>query len=153
MNHASLVHYIGSDHNSDRPIPRRRVSSDPCLPERLPTTSKWLLDDSQIFVLTFHLNSGFLQREAEIDAPKAILRQLRRSPTPSPPNSPNLETEENSMTEEENPGRQRRPSLTSLASSASSIRSFGSSLIQHGQDKAHSSWKEPQASLISFGDA
>ncbi|KAJ7937135.1 hypothetical protein B0H13DRAFT_2226543 [Mycena leptocephala] len=119
MNHASLVHYIGSDHNSDRPIPRRRVSSDPCLPERLPTTS-------------------FLQREAEIDAPKAILRQLRRSPTPSPPNSPNLETEENSMTEEENPGRQRRPSLTS---------SFGSSLIQHGQDKAHSSWKEPQAIL------
>jgi len=48
------------------------------------------------------------------------------------------------MTEEENPGRQRRPSLTSLASSASSIRSLGSSLIQRGQDKAHSSWKEPQ---------
>ncbi|KAJ6539260.1 hypothetical protein B0H19DRAFT_961215 [Mycena capillaripes] len=126
MNHASLVHYLGNDHISDRPIPRRRVSSNPCLPERLPTTS-------------------FLQREAEIDAPKAILRQLRRSPTPSPPNSPGLETEEeNPRTEDETPSHQRRPSLTSLASSTSSIRSLGSSLIQRRPNPNPHSWKEPQ---------
>ncbi|KAJ7179908.1 hypothetical protein C8R43DRAFT_1055888 [Mycena crocata] len=119
MNNASLVHYLGADHISDRPLPRRRVLSSPCLPERLPTTA-------------------FLQREAEIGAPKAILRQLRRSPTPpSPPSSPEPEIEGSS-------GHQRRPSLSSLASSASSIKSFGSSLIQRRQDKSQSSWKEPQ---------
>ncbi|KAJ7047456.1 hypothetical protein C8F04DRAFT_1058891 [Mycena alexandri] len=121
MNHAPLVHYLGENHTDQRPVPRRRVSSDPCLPERLPTTS-------------------FLQREAEIDAPKAILRQLRRSPTP--PNSPEPELSE---TEEETSGHQRRPSLSSLASSASSIKSFGSSLIQRRQDaRPDSAWKEPQ---------
>ncbi|KAF7352865.1 hypothetical protein MVEN_01253500 [Mycena venus] len=129
MNHASLVHSLGSDNSDRRPIPRRRVSSNPCLPERLPTT-------------------GFLQREAEIDAPKAILRQLRRSPTPSPPNSPELETEQSPLAADENPGHQRRPSLSSLASSASSIKSFGSSLIRRQDGKSHSSWKEPQASVV-----
>ncbi|KAJ6509900.1 hypothetical protein C8R47DRAFT_964303 [Mycena vitilis] len=128
MNHAFLVHYLGDDHTSDRPSPRRRVSSHPCLPERLPTTS-------------------FLQREAENDAPKALqatlLRQLRRSP--SPPN-PEFEIEDN--TDEQKSNHQRRPSLSSLASSASSIKSFGSSLIQRRQDhQDRSSWKEPQAML------
>ncbi|KAF7355222.1 hypothetical protein MSAN_01438000 [Mycena sanguinolenta] len=127
MNNAFLVHYLASNLENDglrpdRPIPRRRVSSDPCLPERLPTT-------------------GFLQREADLDAPKAILRQLRRSPTP--PTSPELETVE-SPTAEELPTHERRPSLSSLASSTSSIKSFGSSLIQRRQDKSQSSWKEPQ---------
>ncbi|KAJ7699998.1 hypothetical protein B0H17DRAFT_1158033 [Mycena rosella] len=122
FNNAFLAHYLGNSQESSRPIPRRRVSSNPCLPERLPTT-------------------GFLQREAETVAPKAILKQLRRSPTPSPPDSPEPEAEETS-------GHQRRPSLTSLASSAeSSIRSFGSSLIQRREDKSQSSWKEPQAML------
>ncbi|KAJ7129774.1 hypothetical protein C8R44DRAFT_908697 [Mycena epipterygia] len=123
MNHAPLVHYLGGDQNLDKPVPRRRVSSNPCLPERLPTTSKC-----------------FLQREAEIVAPKAMLRQLRRSPTPSPPHSPEPEIEEN-------PGHQRRPSVTSLASSASSIRSFSSSLMQRRDGESQSSWKEPQAIL------
>ncbi|KAJ6538597.1 hypothetical protein B0H10DRAFT_2140615 [Mycena sp. CBHHK59/15] len=117
MNYAPVVHYLGNDQIFDRPIPRKRVSSDPCLPERLPTT-------------------GFLQREAETIAPKAILRQLQRSPTPSPPNSPEIE---------ENHGHQRRPSLSSLASSASSIKSFGPSLIKpRSDDKLKSAWKEPQ---------
>ncbi|KAJ7904430.1 hypothetical protein B0H14DRAFT_2328319, partial [Mycena olivaceomarginata] len=109
------------------PTPRRRVSSHPCLPERLPTT-------------------GFLEREAEIDAPKAVLRQLRRSPSPSPPHSPELENDE-SPSVEEAPVHQRRPSLSSLASSASSIRSFGSLLQRRRDVKAQSSWKEPQASM------
>ncbi|KAJ7499005.1 hypothetical protein FB451DRAFT_1427791 [Mycena latifolia] len=86
MNNGPLLHYLGGqDSDVDRPVPRRRVSSNPCLPERLPTTSKW------------QHRTRFLQREAEIVAPKAILRQLRRSPTPSPPNSPepDAEVEEN----------------------------------------------------------
>lgn len=87
---------------------------------------------------TVHTDAGFLQREAEIDAPKAILRQLRRSPTP--PDSPEPELEVN----EEQSGHQRRPSLSSLASSPS-IKSFGSSLIQRRQDtRPNSAWKEPQ---------
>ncbi|KAJ7283739.1 hypothetical protein C8J57DRAFT_1432781 [Mycena rebaudengoi] len=110
MNHAPLVHYLGSDQNIDGPTPRRRVSSNPY--------------------------TGFLQREAESVAPKAILRQLRRSPTP-PLTSPELEPEESQGNHE----RQRRPSLTSLASSSSSIKSFGSSLVQHKRDP---NWKEPE---------
>ncbi|KAJ7228750.1 hypothetical protein GGX14DRAFT_414667 [Mycena pura] len=117
MNHASLVHSIGKDHQSGHPIPRRRVSSSPCLPERLPTT-------------------GFLQREAELDAPKSILRQLRRSP--SPPDSPVSEPE----IQEESPIRPRRSSLNSLASSVS-IKSSGSSVIQRDV-QSYTSWKEPQ---------
>lgn len=81
-------------------------------------------------------DTGFLQREAESVAPKAILRQLRRSPTP-PLTSPELEPEESQGNHE----RQRRPSLTSLASSSSSIKSFGSSLVQHKRDP---NWKEPE---------
>ncbi|KAJ7179239.1 hypothetical protein C8R46DRAFT_1159886 [Mycena filopes] len=111
----SIVHSLGvaGEPTSPHPTPRRR--------ERLPTT-----------------NAGFLQREAEIDAPKAILRQLRRSPTP--PDSPEPELEVN----EEQSGHQRRPSLSSLASSPS-IKSFGSSLIQRRQDtRPNSAWKEPQ---------
>ncbi|KAJ6516003.1 hypothetical protein C8R45DRAFT_811479 [Mycena sanguinolenta] len=130
MNHAFLVQFLGGKLESEspnRPIPRRRVSSHPCLPERLPTT-------------------GFLQREADLDAPKAILRQLRRSPTP--PTSPELETVESPTAEEQPPTHERRPSLSSLAST-SSIKSFGSSLIQR-QDKSQSPWKEPQASDVRF---
>ncbi|KAK7061647.1 hypothetical protein R3P38DRAFT_2493853 [Favolaschia claudopus] len=126
MNHAYLVHYLGSDDlDRRRPIPRRRVSSHPVLAERLPTTS-------------------FLNREAEDDAPRAILRQLRRSPSPSPPQSPELETKD--TTEDGSNGHQRRPSLSSLGSSASSIKSFGSSLLKRRQTQPSSGWKEPQAS-------
>ncbi|KAJ7095297.1 hypothetical protein B0H15DRAFT_828923 [Mycena belliarum] len=121
MNNAPLVHYLGEESGISKPVPRRRVSSNPCLPERLPTTS-------------------FLQREAETVAPKAVLRQLRRSPTPSPPNSPEPDDEP-----EENPKHKRRPSLSSLASSASSIKSFGSTLMQRSREgKSQSPWKEPQ---------
>ncbi|KAL4264211.1 hypothetical protein AB1N83_004585 [Pleurotus pulmonarius] len=70
FNNAFLIHSLKENVDQDeapRPRPRPRVSSEPCLPERLPS-------------------GGFLQREAEYSAPRAILRQLRRSP--SPPQSP-----------------------------------------------------------------
>ncbi|KAJ8698235.1 hypothetical protein PTI98_004968 [Pleurotus ostreatus] len=70
FNNASLIHSLKGNVDQDkepRPLARPRVSSEPCLPERLPS-------------------GGFLQREAEYSAPRAILRQLRRSP--SPPQTP-----------------------------------------------------------------
>ncbi|KAJ7068185.1 hypothetical protein C8F01DRAFT_1117211 [Mycena amicta] len=113
MNHSIILRVLDDSERARRPIPRRRVTSDPCLPERLPSTS-------------------ILQRDAEFDAPKAVLRQLRRSPTPSPPHSP-----ESPTAEEES---QRRQSITSIESSTS-IKSFGSVFKQN--PTSHS-WKEPQ---------
>ncbi|TDL29355.1 hypothetical protein BD410DRAFT_779753 [Rickenella mellea] len=76
FNNSSTIHVLAAwldqpDIDARRPKPRRRVSSDPCLPSRLPST-------------------GFLQREGERTAPKSVLKHLRRSP--SPPGSPD-ETE------------------------------------------------------------
>ncbi|KAG6900912.1 hypothetical protein C0993_004349 [Termitomyces sp. T159_Od127] len=73
MNNASVVQTLGKrlDTPLDGEFPliiRERIASSPCLPERLPS-------------------SGFLFREAEDLAPKAILRQLRRIPTPPSPDS------------------------------------------------------------------
>ncbi|KAK0206499.1 hypothetical protein DFS33DRAFT_1372790 [Desarmillaria ectypa] len=69
LNNATIIEVIGRNIDSTQACrrARRRVTSDPCLPERLPSTA-------------------FLQREAESVAPNEILRQLRRSP--SPPSSP-----------------------------------------------------------------
>ncbi|KAG6918932.1 hypothetical protein DXG01_010587 [Tephrocybe rancida] len=71
MNNSSAVQALGKHldlqlSNNTSPGARTRVISNHCLPERLPS-------------------SGFILREAEDLAPRAILRQLRRSP--SPPNS------------------------------------------------------------------
>ncbi|KAK0453581.1 hypothetical protein EV421DRAFT_1765080 [Armillaria borealis] len=78
LNNAAIIEVLGRnlDSTQARRRVRRRVTSDPCLPERLPSTA-------------------FLQREAEIVAPNEILRQLRRSP--SPPSSPTAE-EDNGFT-------------------------------------------------------
>ncbi|KAG7449270.1 uncharacterized protein BT62DRAFT_945391 [Guyanagaster necrorhizus] len=75
LNNAAIVEVIGRNLDSTpaRRRVRRRVTSDPCLPERLPS-------------------SAFLLREAESVAPNEILRQLRRSP--SPPSSPPAEDDD-----------------------------------------------------------
>nr|GAT54022.1 predicted protein [Mycena chlorophos] len=115
MNHASLLQALGEPRRRPTPTPRRRVTSHPCLPERLP-------------------NASILQREAESSAPAAILRQLRRSPSPeSPP--PAAEEDEEDIVQ-----HQRRPSITSNASSTGSVRSFGSIFKQPKSN----GWKEPQ---------
>ncbi|KAJ7638732.1 hypothetical protein FB45DRAFT_740212 [Roridomyces roridus] len=119
MNNAPWIYSL--DQNLLRPPPprrRTRVTSDPCLPERLP-------------------NAGVLQREAEHEAPKAILRQLRRSPSPT--DSPVFEADEDP------PGHKRTLSLSSVASSASSTKALGSSLVQRKQNgQIPIGWKEPQ---------
>ncbi|KAH7922456.1 hypothetical protein BV22DRAFT_1070433 [Leucogyrophana mollusca] len=122
FNNASIILSIADRLNSEpvlpRATPRPRVSSDPCLPARLPST-------------------GFLQREADDFAPKAILKQLRRSP--SPPMSPSTNSEP-----EELPERQRRASVSSVASVSSATHSSakGSPLLKNV--RLSGGWKEPQ---------
>lgn len=99
-----------------RSATRARICPDPCLPARLPTT-------------------GFLQREAEQNAPKAVLRQLRRSPTPPSPT-----TEYHDATEDTPPHVGRRGSV----SSASEQSSPKQSLFTFSRSQPSGGWKEPQ---------
>ncbi|KAG1839068.1 hypothetical protein C8R48DRAFT_741991 [Suillus tomentosus] len=119
VNNASLILSI-VDHFSpnlaQRSVARARVSSDPCLPARLPTT-------------------GFLQREAEQNAPRAVLRQLRRSPTPPSPT-----TEYHDATEDTPPHVERRDSVSSESDQTSSTRS----LFSFSRSQPSGGWKEPQ---------
>ncbi|KAG6837556.1 hypothetical protein H0H93_007737 [Arthromyces matolae] len=115
MNNASIVQALGkqldiSTTNDDSTRANRlRVVSELCLPERLPS-------------------SGFILREAEDLAPKAILRQLRRSPSPPSPHSDG---------HSDIPMRGRSASQSSEASSSTSPKSPKVQIVA-------SSWKEPQ---------
>ncbi|KAG5716525.1 hypothetical protein E4T56_gene16327 [Termitomyces sp. T112] len=116
MNNASAVQALGQ--RLDNPpdgeycrTSRARVITNPCLPMRLPS-------------------SGFILREAQDLAPRAILRQLRRSPTPP---SPGLDVHSTVLT------RSRRASQSSevpLSSSAPQSQNIQTNTI--------TSWKEPQ---------
>ncbi|KAG2118836.1 uncharacterized protein F5147DRAFT_667016 [Suillus discolor] len=119
VNNASLILSIVdrfSPSLAQRSVARARVSSDPCLPARLPTT-------------------GFLQREAEQNAPRAVLRQLRRSPTPPSPT-----TEYHDATEDTPPHVERRGSVSSESDQTSSTRS----LFSFSRSQPSGGWKEPQ---------
>jgi hypothetical protein len=61
-NNEPLIQLIADEKTPGLPTPRAKTRSSPCLPERLP-------------------NLAFLQREAEYNAPLAIIRQLRRRPS------------------------------------------------------------------------
>ncbi|KAF8558887.1 hypothetical protein OG21DRAFT_1474706 [Imleria badia] len=110
----SLVQQLILEPPSPKPIPRHRFHSEPCLPARLPS-------------------SAFLQREASQAAPKAIIRQLRRSPTPPTSPSPSEEPEDgerrNSVSPSASPTSPTTPSSWSI-----SIPNFSST----------KTWKEPQ---------
>ncbi|KAG1907291.1 uncharacterized protein F5891DRAFT_1125198 [Suillus fuscotomentosus] len=119
VNNTSLILSIVdcfSPNLAQRSVARARVSSDPCLPARLPTT-------------------GFLQREAEQNAPRAVLRQLRRSPTPPSPT-----TEYHDATEDAPPHVERRGSVSSESDQTSSTRS----LFSFSRSQPSGGWKEPQ---------
>ncbi|KAG2135919.1 uncharacterized protein EDB93DRAFT_1170271 [Suillus bovinus] len=111
----SIVDHLSPDF-AQRSLSRARVSSDLCLPARLPTT-------------------GFLQREAEQNAPKAVLRQLRRSPTPPSPT-----TEYHDATEGTSPHAWRRGSVSSDSDQTSPAQS----LFTFSRSQASGGWKEPQ---------
>ncbi|GAW07655.1 hypothetical protein LENED_009663 [Lentinula edodes] len=117
FNHESIIESIGSqlnDNTTSRTSPKRqRLPSSLCLPDRLP-------------------NSSFIQREAEMAAPRAILRQLRRSPSP-PSEADDLDSEDGRHT--------RNPSSASTESTSPSASPSRSSLETQ---RINSAWKEPQ---------
>ncbi|KAI0091961.1 hypothetical protein BDY19DRAFT_927701 [Irpex rosettiformis] len=97
-------HLDNNPTSSAQPPVRKKLEYEPCLPARLPS-------------------SGFLQREANSLAPKAIIKQLRRSPTPpgSEPQSPSLDgtsvANSPSMEQEPKSPRERKDSVWSTISS------------------------------------
>lgn len=107
------------------PSRKQRLSPEPCLPERLPGT-------------------GFLQREAESLAPRELIRQLRRTPSPEllseGPSSPRSDHSEESEveTEESHSPRTRTTSISSVWSSLSSAVSASHRL---GKNKEAKPWK------------
>jgi len=87
---------------------------------------------------------AFLQREAEQVAPKAILRQLRRSPTP-PLESPEDQEDDESQTET---AHTRERTLSSA--SDGSAKPIINLLKRQKSDSLNSRgpWKEPQVRAI-----
>lgn len=138
VNNAHLVEHLARQLESTESDPmllyRERLPADPMLLARLPT-------------------SAFIQREAEILAPKAIIKQLRRSPSPSPPSSPKEDetASESTVTpesEEVPPERTRTKSFSSVLSSVSLSSPKLSRIMSVRQSSGASSnskaWKEPE---------
>ncbi|KAK7049612.1 hypothetical protein VNI00_005643 [Paramarasmius palmivorus] len=125
LNHGPLIEHLihKLDTPGRGPRKRRALSPDPCLLERLPS-------------------SAFIQREVEDAIPRAILRQLRRSPTP--PYDEEAEAEDNPDGNESDSRRERRQSSASTTSS-SSIKSL-KQFLQRQKETPRSSinWKDPQ---------
>lgn len=88
VNNAPIVLSL-SEPPTPKPIPRHRLNSELCLPVRLPSIGSYGRRSVHIIA---NVSQAFLQREASQAAPKAVLRQLRRSPTPPstppPPDEP-----------------------------------------------------------------
>ncbi|KAJ3811922.1 hypothetical protein F5876DRAFT_88015 [Lentinula aff. lateritia] len=117
FNHESIIESIRNqlnDNTTSRTSPKRqRLPSSLCLPDRLP-------------------NSSFIHREAEMAAPRAILRQLRRSPSP-PSEADDLDSEDERHT--------RNPSSASTESTSPSTSPSRYSLETQ---RINLAWKEPQ---------
>ncbi|KAJ3820149.1 hypothetical protein F5880DRAFT_1590253 [Lentinula raphanica] len=113
FNYRPIVQSLG---NTSDPHPRKSHPSDPCLPDRLPNTS-------------------FIQREAEQVAPKAILRQLRRSPSPEADND-----------DDGDDGAHSRSPSSASTQLSSPPNSPSQSNHHHPQPnlKSKPAWKEPQ---------
>ncbi|KAJ3800424.1 hypothetical protein GGU11DRAFT_742508 [Lentinula aff. detonsa] len=122
FNHESLVESLGKslDVNTASPtVPKRQsLSSSLCLPDRLP-------------------NSSFIQREAEKAGPKAILRQLRRSPSPS-------SSEADDDFESEDGSHTRDPSSASTQSTSPSNSPSQPNHQPNHIQNSNSAWKDPQ---------
>ncbi|KAI9574582.1 hypothetical protein HD554DRAFT_2011948 [Boletus coccyginus] len=113
----SLAEQLTPAPSSPKPVPRHRLDSELCLPVRLPSTA-------------------FLQREASQAGPKAVLRQLRRSPTP-PSSPPPSEVPEDSSTGE----RRNNVSQSASPTSPTTPSSWSFTIPKFGSTKT---WKEPQ---------
>ncbi|KAH0840025.1 hypothetical protein J3R83DRAFT_988 [Lanmaoa asiatica] len=129
----SLAEQLTSEPPSPKPLPRHRLGSELCLPVRLPSTGSY--DCLSAYIIA-DVSQAFLQREATQAAPKAILRQLRRSPTPpsSPPPQPASEEPEDSS-----PRNSISPSASPTSPTTPS--SWSISIPKFSSPKT---WKEPQ---------
>ena len=87
-----------------------------------------------------NVSQGFLQREADQAAPKAILRQLRRSPTP--PLSPISDFERDSSTYDGINSQGRQDNVSSPTSPSTSFNM--------SPTRISTSWKEPQVCAIGL---
>ncbi|PPQ92387.1 hypothetical protein CVT25_008737 [Psilocybe cyanescens] len=125
FNNASMVIALGNKSDpvsmSPRRHTRRRVTSEPCLPERLPTT-------------------GFIQREADSLVPKAFMNQMLKNSMEE-----SLDTEDIvDLQETEN----KRPRSSSSPRSPSSIRSFVRSMVGPRLSRVPSSgWADVQVGI------
>ncbi|KAF5393918.1 hypothetical protein D9757_000106 [Collybiopsis confluens] len=125
FNHESLIDALGrrldvdgSQHPSQSARKRKRLDSDPILPDRLP-------------------NSSFIQREADSLAPQTYLRQLWRTPL-SPTSDSDSDTDSESDDTRSHARRRSSYSTESTSPSASPSR------IQSAQKALPNNWKEPQ---------
>jgi len=130
LNNAPLIMHLGESLQApetptrSRRYSREKLSPEPCLLERLPTTA-------------------FIQREAEQIAPKTVLKQLRRTPTPPPESEDEDVIEEDEVESDSAPQHTRRPSITSVLSSISSATSNSVRGIT-SKRRDRGPWKDPQ---------
>lgn len=131
LNNASLVEAIARQYESPRPlhgaIPRRRVTSDPTLPERLPNSGQSFKFRP---VSSVSYNQAFIQREADDIAPGAILRQVRRAAVAKSPE----------------PTSPRQDPRSSESSRSSSFQTFRKSFIRKSSEDGV--WRDPQVRFI-----
>lgn len=122
----SIAARLDSPERSPSPPRREKVPQDLCLPARLPST-------------------GFLEREAEILAPREMIRQLRRTPSPETAD-PESDTESrhsmgsrrSSQASESGESPQSKTSASAIWSSLSSAVHATQKL---GKNKAVKPWK------------
>ncbi len=139
FNNAALVHSIGntvdSSHTNSTSCcqqTRRRVSSDPCLPERLPSSSNYRLISYRVVC---HIPQiGFMQREAERLAPRELTKQLLQATMEE-----TVDTDSVS-----NPGvRNVRPDVEPIRS-PSYIHSFVMSMVGFRPGRTLAGWSNVQ---------
>ena len=156
FNNAHILTTLGERLDNPTPIPgpsrRDRLAPKPCLPERLPATSPSSV--TPCFGYAHIVYIGFIQREAESLAPRELIRQLRRTPSPElpseGPSSPRSMLSSDSENEEPRTPRTRTASISSVWSSLSSAVSASHRL---GKQKEVKAWKAEVSCVHCFVNA
>lgn len=111
FNNALVLDKLGEQPNGTPrhgPTPRKRVRSSPCLPQGLPSTGTQT-DHSRSPTSTSHfIRVEVLERDAEEEVPKLMIRQLLHSPSP-PPESETSEEAPSTPTTPTTPTTPRSP--------------------------------------------
>jgi hypothetical protein len=140
FNNSYIISTLDAEVHYPVPKPRPCIVDRPCLPARLPSTGSFLPFHHALasILVTMSVNQAFMQREGSQSAPKAILRELRRSP--SPPSDRRMSEER--IPEESSPPRPRARTLSrsSVSSTSTSATKVG---VTSGTTTT-SEWREPQ---------